>query len=242
MRDPLERLERDCLIVEGVANLDLDREKSTGIPEVILAKGKSPEDVLTLTVTLLENKGQVIITKADPDHFEKLVSIEAIKDFNNKAGVAVLKTEQTRKTRMGKVAVFAAGTSDIPIAEEARMILEELGCRAISAYDIGIAGIHRVLPWIDKVVEEEVDVIIVVAGMEGALPSVVKSLVDIPVIGVPTSVGYGFGGGGTSALMSMLQSCSPGITVVNIDNGFGAAASAYLMCKRISKYKGDPHG
>jgi NCAIR mutase (PurE)-related protein len=237
MIDPLEHLKRQCLAVGDIANLDIDREVSTGIPEVILARGKDPEDLYNLAQQLVDNKGHVIITKADEAHFDALEGIDAVKDVNRKAGVAVLKSEEGKRTILGSVAIFTAGTSDIPVAEEARIVLEELGCKAIAAYDIGIAGIHRVLPWITKIAEEDVDVVIVVAGMEGALASVVKSMVDVPVIGVPTSVGYGFGGGGTSALMSMLQSCSPGITVVNIDNGFGAAAAAYLVCKRISKYK-----
>ncbi len=237
MKDPIEHLKRQCLEVGSIAKLDVDREVSTGIPEVILARGKDAEDVYNLALHLLENKGHVIITKADEVHFEALEGIDAVKDFNRKAGIALLKSKECEKTILGRVAIFAAGTSDIPVAEEARIVAEELGCKAIAAYDIGVAGIHRVLPWITKVAEEDVDVVIVVAGMEGALASVVKSMVDVPVIGVPTSVGYGYGGGGTSALMSMLQSCSPGITVVNIDNGFGAAAAAYLMCKRISKNK-----
>lgn len=237
MKDPIEHLKRECLSVGGIANLDIDREVSTGIPEVILARGKDAEDVYNLALHLVESKGRVIITKAGEAHFDALEGIDAIKNFSRKAGVAVLKSEEYKTKIIGKVGVFAAGTSDIPVAEEARILLEELGCKAMAAYDIGIAGIHRVLPWITKVAEEDVDVVIVVAGMEGALASVVKSMVDVPVIGVPTSVGYGYGGGGTSALMSMLQSCSPGITVVNIDNGFGAAAAAYLMCKRISKSK-----
>jgi NCAIR mutase (PurE)-related protein len=238
MKDPIRHFERECLKVNGIANLDVEREKSTGIPEVILARGKEPEDLQTIAQRLLEHKGHVIITKVEEAHFEKLDEIESIKDFNRKAGVAILKKGVKEESYFGRVAVFAAGTSDIPVAEEARIILEELGCSAIAAYDIGVAGIHRLIPWISKVVEEDVDVVIVVAGMEGALTSVVKSMVDVPVIGVPTSVGYGYGGGGTSALMSMLQSCSPGITVVNIDNGFGAAAAAYLVCRQISKYKG----
>ncbi|HDH27806.1 MAG TPA: nickel pincer cofactor biosynthesis protein LarB [Euryarchaeota archaeon] len=237
MKDHASHLTRKCLPVDGIANLDFDREKSTGIPEVILARGKTVEDVHTLAVHLLEKTGHVIVTKADEKQLDLLETIDVKKDINRKAGLAVLKTNDVKRAALGTVAVFAAGTSDIPVAEEARIILEELGCRAIAAYDIGIAGIHRVLPWAAKVSEEDVDVVIVVAGMEGALASVVKSMVDVPVIGVPTSVGYGYGGGGTSALMSMLQSCSPGITVVNIDNGFGAAAAAYLMCRRISKYK-----
>jgi NCAIR mutase (PurE)-related protein len=235
MKDPFEELKRRCLPVGGIANLDVDREISTGIPEVILARGKEPEDVLSLALHFLDNKESVIITKADADHFQKLETIDAIKEFNKKAGVAVIKNASKKRTLMGRVAIFAAGTSDIPVAEEARIVLEEFGCKVMAAYDIGIAGIHRLLPWTSRVKEEEVDVIIVVAGMEGALASVVKSMVDVPVIGVPTSIGYGYGGGGTSALMSMLQSCSPGITVVNIDNGFGAAAAAYLICKRITK-------
>lgn len=237
MKDPIKNLNRHCLEVGGIANLDIDREESTGIPEVILARGKAAEDVYNLAFHLLESKGSVIITKADDAHFDALEKIKALKDFNRKAGVALLKSEEKVKTILGSVAIFAAGTSDIPVAEEARIVAEELGCKTVAAYDIGIAGIHRVLPWITKVAEEDVDIVIVVAGMEGALASVVKSMVDVPVIGVPTSVGYGYGGGGTSALMSMLQSCSPGITVVNIDNGFGAAAAAYLICKRISKNK-----
>jgi NCAIR mutase (PurE)-related protein len=237
MKNPSIHLNRRCLTVDGIANLDVERETSTGIPEVILARGKEPEDVHTLALLLLENNGKVLITKAKNPHFEKLDKIEAKKIFNKKAGIAILKKEESKIKTIGKVALFAAGTSDIPVAEEARMVLEELGCRVSSAYDVGIAGIHRILPCIEKASEEDVDLIIVVAGMEGALPSVVKSMVDVPVIGVPTSIGYGYGGGGESALMSMLQSCSPGITVVNIDNGFGAASAAYLMCKQISRYR-----
>ena len=238
MKDFNALLERESLKIGDFADIDLDRECSTGIPEVILARGKTPEDVYTLALGFLEKKGHVLITKASKEHFDKLESVHAVKNFNLKAGVAVLKTKDQKKTLLGKVAVFAAGTSDVPVAEEARIILEELGCKTIAAYDIGVAGIHRVLPWVKKVVEEDFDVVIVVAGMEGALASVVKSMIEVPVIGVPTSIGYGYGGGGTSALMSMLQTCSPGITVVNIDNGFGAAASAFLICKRISKYEG----
>src|SRR3972149_1991914 len=154
MKDLPERLKRECITVEGVANLDVERESSTGIPEVILARGKEPEDVYTLAITLLEKKGHVIITKADSAHFERLEDIDALKNFNRKAGVAVLKKEEVKKTRLGKVAILAAGTSDIPVAEEARIVLEELGCSAMAAYDIGIAGMHRLFPWIEKISEE----------------------------------------------------------------------------------------
>jgi NCAIR mutase (PurE)-related protein len=151
MKDPLRHLERKCLKIRGIANLDVEREKSTGIPEVILGRGKDPEDLQTIAQSLLENKGHVIITKVEAAQFEKLNEIEAIKDFNRKAGVAVLRGGEKERSCFGRVAVFAAGTSDIPVAEEARIILEELGCKAIAAYDIGVAGIHRLIPWISKV-------------------------------------------------------------------------------------------
>ena len=136
---------------------------------------------------------------------------------------------------LGKVGIITAGTSDIPVAEEARVILEQGGCETICSYDIGIAGIHRLFPKISHMVEEEVNVIIVCAGMEGALPSVVAGLVDIPVIGVPTSVGYGIGADGKAAVYSMLQSCAPGLSVVNIDNGFGAAIDALTIVQTIAR-------
>jgi len=131
------------------------------------------------------------------------------------------------------VGIITAGSSDIPVAEEARMVLEFMGFKFTIAYDVGIAGMHRIFPPIREMLEQNVDVIIVVAGMEGTLPGVVSSLVDVPVIGVPTSTGYGLGEKGIGALTTMLQSCSPGLAVVNIDNGFGAASIAALILKRI---------
>ena len=129
----------------------------------------------------------------------------------------------------------AAGTTDIPVAEEAKVIMELLGCKVISAYDAGVAGIHRLFLPLEEMLKVDVSCIVVVAGMEGTLPTVVKSLVDVSVIGVPTSTGYGYGGKGESALMTMLQSCSPGLVVVNIDNGFGVGATAALIAKQSIK-------
>jgi NCAIR mutase (PurE)-related protein len=134
-----------------------------------------------------------------------------------------------------KIGIITAGTSDIPVGEEARVIVEEGGCEAICSYDVGIAGIHRLFPKIAEMIKKNIKAIIVCAGMEGALPSVVAGLVDVPVIGVPTSVGYGIGGKGVSALYSMLQSCAPGIAVVNIDNGFGAAVFALTIVNNLEK-------
>ena len=132
-----------------------------------------------------------------------------------------------------KIGIITAGTSDIPVAEEAKVIVEQGGCKAITSYDVGVAGIHRLFPQIAKMIEEGVCVIIVCAGMEGALPSVVAGLVDVPIIGVPTSVGYGIGGKGKAALYAMLQSCAPGLAVVNIDNGFGAGVFALTIAKNL---------
>jgi pyridinium-3,5-biscarboxylic acid mononucleotide synthase len=146
----------------------------------------------------------------------------------NKAGYKIKKSN-------ARVGLMAAGTADIPIAEEARCTTELLDCKVITAYDVGIAGMHRLFAPLEKMLKAKVACIVVVAGMEGTLPTVVKSLVDVPVIGVPTSTGYGYGGKGESALMAMLQSCSPGLVVVNIDNGFGAGCAASLIAKQCYK-------
>lgn len=135
----------------------------------------------------------------------------------------------------GCVGLLTAGTSDIPVAEEAALVMEHMGCRVERGYDVGVAGIHRLLGPLTRVLETGADVIVVVAGMEGALPSVVAGLVDVPVIGVPTSTGYGLGGDGTAALCSILQSCSPGIVAVNIDNGIGAGAAAALIARQAAR-------
>jgi NCAIR mutase (PurE)-related protein len=134
--------------------------------------------------------------------------------------------------------VVAAGTSDLPIADEVRLLVEELGCDALVIHDVGIAGLHRTLDAAKRLLEADVDVVVAIAGMEGALPSVLASVLDVPVIGLPTSFGYGLGGGGVAALLSMLQSCSPGLVVVNIDNSVGAAVAAALMASRAAKFRG----
>ncbi len=239
MKKSAKNMERECLPIENLANLDMSREHVTGIPEVIFARNKEPEDVYKIASAILEKKGVVMITKALPEHVKILEEIKAVRTTNLKAGVVVLKTDKRDKPPIGKIAIFAAGTADIPVAEEARIVAETLGCATLLSYDVGVAGLHRVFPGIKRAIDEKADAVIVVAGMEGALASVVKGLIDVPVIGVPTSVGYGYGGEGISALMSMLQSCSPGITVVNIDNGFGAAAAAYLICRQVSRNKGE---
>ncbi|MDA3833153.1 MAG: nickel pincer cofactor biosynthesis protein LarB [Spirochaetales bacterium] len=219
-----------------LARLDLLREERAGIPEVILSAGKRPRDVIRLLKVLALKKGLAMATKAGRRCLamagrenDRELNIEVY--YRAKVIVARRK-DYSFPLPQALVGILAAGTADVGIAEEARITLQVLGCKAMVAYDVGVAGIHRLLQPLQEMKAKRVQVIIVVAGMEGALASVVKGLVPVPVIGVPTSVGYGYGGGGQAALMCMLQSCSPGLVVVNIDNGFGAAAAAALMAGR----------
>ncbi len=237
--DARDRIKRLSIRQVGErAKLDILRRGRTGMPEAVFSPGKDPEDVARLLLVLVkENKIALATRVKDEDLTEvKRVLPEGYEvSFNEKARTIVLRKTDFNDPLLGKVGVLAAGTSDIPIAEEACVTLEVMGCKVIKSYDVGISGIHRVFDPIDTMLEEKVDAIVVVAGMEGALPSVVSGLVDVPVIGVPSSVGYGVGGNGISALLSMLQSCSPGLAVVNIDNGFGAGVFAGLISKNRQK-------
>lgn len=234
MEEALKQLKAlQILEIEDFAKLDMCRENRTGIPEVIFAERKENEDLIKI-ILAAASKGRLMVTKLNEDKYnaikEQLNVLTGFKiDYNKKAKVLLLKNHEIEKE--GKIGVITAGTSDIPIAEEARITAEEMGCEVLIAYDVGVAGIHRLFSHIREMVEEDVKALIVVAGMEGALPSVIAGLVDIPVIGVPTSVGYGVGEGGFTALFAMLQSCAPGIAVVNIDNGFGAGAIATKIAR-----------
>jgi NCAIR mutase (PurE)-related protein len=240
---PIEKAEKLLQIstmkeIEDVT-LDIRREIRAGIPEVVWSEGKTSAKVVEIASALMEREGRAIISRVSEEQKEALR--EALSDecelwVNEKAGLIVARRQGFQLPRLGrKIGIMTAGTSDVKVAEEARVIAEEMGCKVLTAYDVGIAGFHRHIKPLMRMVEEGVDALVVVAGMEGALPSVVASLVDIPVIGVPSSVGYGFGAGGTGALTAMLQSCSPGLCVVNIDNGFGAGAYAALIAKRVAK-------
>lgn len=219
--------------IEDIAKLDIYRDKQCGIPEVILAEGKEPKWVVKLLMGMVKARGIAIATRVSKACFKEIKRRRSknfrLTHYEKAKMVALAKTGYKIKKLNAKVGLIAAGTADIPVAEEARITMELLGVRVIYAYDIGAAGLHRLLSPLKKMLKEEVSCIVVVAGMEGALPTVVKSLVDMPVIGVPTSIGYGFGGKGESALMTMLQSCSSGLVVVNIDNGFGAGCAAALI-------------
>jgi pyridinium-3,5-biscarboxylic acid mononucleotide synthase len=225
--------------LEDFARLDTARHLRTGIPEVIFAENKENEDLLKIIIHCA-HMGHVMVTRLTEDRYKYIKpDIELIKDnglkfeYNRKARILVIKNREIEKK--GKIGILTAGTSDIPVAEEAKITAEEMGCEVITAYDAGVAGMHRLFPPLKQMIKEDVKSLIVVAGMEGALPSVVAGLVDVPVIGVPTSVGYGVGEGGFTALYAMLQSCSPGIAVVNIDNGFGAGVFAAKLTKQTLK-------
>lgn len=224
----------NILEFDNVAKFDIKRNERTGFPEAVFSPSKDYEDLLTIITNYLERSNDdLIITKLSNERYEKILNDigenSYIFDYNRRAQILVIRKEITEKEPIAKIGIITAGTSDINIAEEARVIVEEGGCEAITSYDIGVAGIHRLFPQIAHMVKEGVRAFIVCAGMEGALPSVVAGLVDVPVIAVPTSVGYGVGEGGRVALDAMLQSCAPGIAVVNIDNGFGAGVFALTI-------------
>ncbi|HDN80529.1 MAG TPA: nickel pincer cofactor biosynthesis protein LarB [Chloroflexi bacterium] len=228
-------------VVEEIeyASLDIRREFRAGIPEVILGEVKTPSQVVEIASVFLKSEGRAIVTKVSEEHLKAIreaFSEGCELDVNERARLVVVRRRGFEKPSLGrKIGVMTGGTADIAIAEEARVMAEEMGCQVITAYDVGIAGFHRHLQPLRKMLEEGVDAIVVVAGMEGALPSVVASLVDIPVIGVPSPTGYGFGGKGMGALIGMLQSCSPGLCVVNINNGIGAGAFAALIARRVAE-------
>lgn len=223
--------------LDSFARLDFHRRDRTGIPEAVFAEGKTPEQVADLVNALTGRSGLALATRVDPDVADFVESRlkGKYKVVYSKGGrTLVVSVSGTVPSTGGIIAVLAAGTSDISVAEEARVTAEAMGCRVLAYHDVGVAGIHRLVKPLEAIHEEGAAAVVAVAGMEGALPTVVRGLVSVPVIGVPTSVGYGYGGKGESALMTMLQSCAPGLTVVNIDNGFGAGATAALIANRVA--------
>ena len=225
--------------VEDYARLDLGRAARKGVPEVVLAERKTPEQTVAIARRMLDSDGRAIISRV-PD--EVVAALEA--SFN--VGVSwerspgdrmiVLRRDAVAPVQdQGVVGVVSAGTSDLPAAGEAAMLCREMGCRVEMVTDVGVAGLHRLFAPLKRLLELPVDVIVVAAGMDGALPSVIAGLVDVPVVGLPTAVGYGMGGNGVGALLTMLQTCSPGLAVVNIDNGVGAGAMAGMIAIRVSQ-------
>ncbi len=217
----------------GFARVDTHRSLRSGAPEAVFCQGKTPEQVVGIVTRLADHHANVLATRATPEVEAAIAGAGLSHRYYREARVVVVRPEKTQEA--GLIAVVSAGTADIPVAEEAAVTAEALGNRVERAYDCGVAGLHRLLDQYHLLTEAHV--IVAVAGMEGALPSVVGGLVDRPVIAVPTSVGYGVSFGGVTALLAMLNSCAAGVSVVNIDNGYGAACQASLINHLIAKIR-----
>jgi len=235
----LEEIERR-MYGSGEFNIDAGRDHRTGVPEVVIAEGKTDEQLRDISLEFIERTGRVIISRLKGDRKDVLITAlserfpdlriqyEALPGF-----LSAKRRDCPERRNGGRVAIITAGTSDIPAAMEAELISRESGCETLSFHDVGVAGLHRLFGPLKKIREWGADVLIVAAGREGALPTLVSGLVNIPVIGLPVSTGYGLHGKGEAALFAMLQSCSP-IAVVNIDAGFVAGAVASRMASRCS--------
>jgi len=220
----------------GHARVDHHRSLRGGLPEVIYAAGKTQEQTLEIFASLMADGVDVLVTRVEPGVAEALVRAHPAAVQNAAARTVSLRQTPASEGSKGHVAVICAGTSDLPVAEEAAVTAETFGARVTRLYDVGVAGLHRLLAVRSELATADAGV--VCAGMEGALPSVVGGLVGVPVIAVPTSVGYGGSFGGATALLGMLNSCSPNVTVVNIDNGFGAAYTAVLIARATNRKSG----
>lgn len=229
IEDALNELKKLPFKNLGDAKIDHHRYLRTGVPEVIYCEGKSLEQIQKIVNDMHKIYDNILATRASETVYEKIKNVTSKCIYHSSAKLVIINPKETKK--VGNITVVSAGTSDTPVAEEAAITAEVLGNQVKRIYDSGVAGIHRLLESCDDLFKA--NVVIAVAGMEGALASVVGGLVSCPVIGVPTSIGYGTSFGGIAALLSMLNSCASGISVVNIDNGFGAGFQANLINKRI---------
>ena len=224
--------------IAGMALIDSGREFRRGLPEIILGEGKTMNQLERIITKAMRTSKRIVVSRLSKEQFGYLRSISSrysVK-LDEESRIAVVRNKSYRLNKTGGVVgIITAGTSDIAVAEESKVVAQEMGCRVVTAYDAGVAGLHRVFPIMKRMIKEEVDVLIVAAGREGALPSVVAGVIDTPIIALPTSVGYGLGEKGLSALAAMLQACSLGISVVNIDGGVAAGATAALIANRIAK-------
>ena len=224
--------------LEGRARLDLGRFLRRGLPEVVLAPGKSAGDAARLTVAMARQVGQGLISRMSGPHrsaVEAAAATAGMSVVSYGTSARVLRDGFAPDLIEGRVGILTAGTSDVTAAEEARMVVEACGLQARLHADLGVAGLHRFVGPLAAILEWEADVLIVAAGMDGVLPGLVSGLINVPVIGLPVSTGYGRGGAGEGALTTMLQSCSTGLVVVNIDNGVGAGAAAVLIASRAAQ-------
>jgi len=216
---------------------DAGREQRKGVPEIVFGETKDVAQIIVMAQGLLAGSGRAIISRLCPDLVAPVSA--AFQEYTIRVhevahAMVICRSDYAPVHTGGHVGVISAGTSDIPVAEEAALIAEEMGCQVTCIYDVGVAGLHRLFEPLRDLLAHGVDVVVVAAGMDGALPSVVAGLVSVPVIGLPTSIGYGLGGKGVAALLSMLQTCAPGLSVVNIDNGVGAGITAALIANRVA--------
>ena len=227
-----ERLKKLSVENIGYARIDHDRADRQGFPEVIFGQGKTREQVVGIFEKLAARSPNVLITRTTAETYDEIRNVYTEAEWHESARLIRLRRER-ETLGIGEIAVVTAGTSDIPVAEEAALVAETMGNEVKRIWDAGVAGIHRILS--EREILQTARVVIVAAGMEGALPSVVGGLVKVPVIAVPTSIGYGASFGGIAALLGMLNSCASNVTVVNIDNGFGAGFVASLINRKFEK-------
>jgi hypothetical protein len=226
--------------VGNIGLLDGNRHERSGVPEVVFAETKAVDYLINIIKAMVERNDVVLLTRMNQNKLERIEKaypnlIHEVSGTEDHLTVLVHTKDWSDPPSSGKIAIMTAGTSDITFAYEAVAIARLMGVEVLTFFDVGVAGIHRLIEPIKNVIDEDVDAVVVFAGMEGALPTVVASLIDIPVIGVPVPTGYGFGGKGETALASMLQSCAPGLAVVNIGNGLGGGSVASLIAKRSAK-------
>ena len=236
--DPFAGL--SAVLAAAPVQVDPHRQSRKGVPEIVYAAGKTPSVALLAVRELLARgpTGRVLVSRASEDlvrFLEGELRAEEVSVLGSGPTLLIASKGSLPPVETGGVVgLLTAGASDAPVADEAAFVAREMGCRVVRADDVGVAGLHRLEAPLRSLREQGADVVIVAAGMDGALPSVVSGLVDVPVIGLPTSIGYGLGGGGVAALLSMLQTCAPGLVVVNIDNGVGAGATAALLANRVA--------
>jgi NCAIR mutase (PurE)-related protein len=232
--DAVERLKHLPYADLGFARVDTHRALRTGFPEVIFCEGKTPAQAAAIAGRIADTGAAVLATRATREAYDAIREKCPEARYHEEGRVVVVPAEKPAQKR-GRVLVLSAGTADIPVAEEAAVVAETMGCNVERVYDVGVAGLHRLLDKLELI--QKADCIIVVAGMEGALASVVAGLGGGPVVAVPTSVGYGASFGGVAPLLTMLNSCAGGVVVVNIDNGFGAGYAAALVARRAAGKK-----
>ncbi len=234
----------DIAELGGIARLDVDRAARTGIPEVVLAGPKRSADLVAIVETMLDRTGRCAVSRLRPRQRRQVTALAqargaGVLPYGDGAMLLLASGEELPPAGGGLVGLLAAGTSDLGALAEARMVLDATGVASRTVADVGVAGLHRLFGPLSSLVRDGADVLVVAAGMDGALASVVAGLAGLPVIGLPTSTGYGAGGRGRAALLSMLQGCAPGLVVVNIDNGVGAGAAAALVALRAAALRRD---